>query len=274
MREATDVLLAADITVGVHPYAEFLGLKLDADTVWSTGAAVLVVLVLGMILRHQATSGVPGRFQLVWEAGVQAVTQQVEGSIGPRGQAVIPLAMTLFVFIFVCNFFEIFGVGSKYEFLPTPTADVNLPAAMAVFVIVLVHIASLRSRGIVGYVKHDLTQPFPLVLMPFNLFINLVEEIAKPITLALRLFGNLFSGALMLSLIAALGAWKLGSLQIGYVATFVLAIVWKLFDVFLIGPIQAFIFALLTILYFDTAMSNDHDDDHDLLATADASTAS
>ena len=119
--------------------------------------------------------------------------------------------MALFLFILVCNFFEIFGLGAKYEFLIVPTSDVNLPAAMAIFVIVLVHGASIRSRGLLGYLKHYLTQPFPLVLMPFNLFINLVEEIAKPITLALRLFGNLFSGALMISLIAALGAWKLGS---------------------------------------------------------------
>jgi F-type H+-transporting ATPase subunit a len=92
------------------------------------------------------------------------------------------------------------------------------------------------------------------VLAPFNGFINLVEEIAKPITLALRLFGNLFSGALMLTLIAALGAWKLSGIPIGNIITLILAVVWKLFDCFVIGPIQAFIFALLTILYFDTAM--------------------
>ncbi len=92
-----------------------------------------------------------------------------------------------------------------------------------------------------------------------NGFINAVEEIARPITLALRLFGNLFSGALMLTLIAALGAWKLGPVPIGDVLTFAFSVIWKLFDVFLIGPIQAFIFALLTILYFDTAMSTaDH----------------
>jgi len=129
---------------------------------------------------------------------------------------------------------------------------------MAIFVIVLVHIASVRVRGIRGYLKHYLVQPFPIYLLPFNLFINLVEEIAKPITLALRLFGNLFSGALMLSLIAALGVWKLGGIPIGDFFTFFMSIIWKLFDVFLIGPIQAFIFALLTILYFDTAMSDVH----------------
>ncbi|HEX3946754.1 MAG TPA: F0F1 ATP synthase subunit A [Acidimicrobiales bacterium] len=247
-----------DISVGEHVNGKLFGLSVNWDTIWATGAALLVVVALGIALRRQVTSGVPGRLQLVFETGVQAVTKQVEGSIGPRGMSVIPLAVALFVFILVCNFFEIFGLGSRYEFLLTPTADINLPLAMAILVILLVHIASIRVRGPVGYVKHYLTQPFPIFLLPFNLFINLVEEIAKPITLALRLFGNLFSGALMLSLIAALGVWKLGGIPIGDFFTFFMSIIWKLFDVFLIGPIQAFIFALLTILYFDTAMSDVH----------------
>jgi F-type H+-transporting ATPase subunit a len=217
---------------------------------------VLVVAILGLVLRHQVTSGVPGRLQAAWEVGVEAVTKQVEGSIGPRGMAVIPLAVTLFVFIFVCNTFEVLGLGARYEYVAVPNADINLPLAMALFVIVLVHISSVRVRGYRGYVKHYLTQPFPIFLLPFNLFINLVEEIAKPITLALRLFGNLLSGALMLSLIAYLGVWTIGSLPIGNILVFPIEIIWKLFDL-AIGAIQAFIFALLTILYFDVAMSTD-----------------
>jgi F-type H+-transporting ATPase subunit a len=250
--------LLSDITVGDHPQGKLFGLTVNWDTIWATGAAMLVIIVLGIVLHRQVTSGVPGKLQVVFETGVEAVTKQVEGSIGPKGMSVIPLAIALFVFILVCNFFEIFGLGSRYELLLTPTADINLPLAMALFVIVLVHIASVRARGPVGYLKHYLTQPFPIFLLPFNLFINLVEEIAKPITLALRLFGNLFSGALMLSLIAALGVWKLGGIPIGDFFTFFMSIIWKLFDVFLIGPIQAFIFALLTILYFDTAMADVH----------------
>ncbi len=253
--------MAANISVGDHVVRKLGPLTLDVDTIWATIAAGVVVVILGVMLRRQVTSGVPGRLQAAWEAGVEAVTTQVEGSIGPRGRSVIPLAITLFVFILVCNLFEVFGVGSQLEWLPAPASDVNLPAAMAVFVIVGVHIYSIRTRGIRGYVRHYLVHPFPIFLLPFNLFINLVEEIAKPVTLALRLFGNLFSGALMLSLIAALGAWKVGSVPIGDVATFIFNIIWKVFDVFLIGPIQAFIFALLTILYFDTAMSTEHDEE-------------
>jgi F-type H+-transporting ATPase subunit a len=174
------------------------------------------------------------------------------------------------------------GLGSKYEWLIAPASDINLPLAMAIFVILLVHISSLRARGPVGYVKHYLLHPFPIYLMPFNLFINLVEEIAKPITLALRLFGNLLSGTLMLSLIAALGVWKLGSIPIGNVTVLIFNTVWKVFDLG-IGAIQAFIFALLTILYFDVAMAtDDHDEElvhvephasHDASAPALSSTS-
>src|ERR1039458_457032 len=250
--------LGTSISVGEHVTKKIFGLTLDLDTVWATGAALVVVVLLGIALRRQITSGVPGRLQAAWEMGVGALTKQVEGSIGEKGAAVIPLAATLFVFIFVCNIFTVLGLGAKYEWLSAPNSDINLPLAMALLVIALVHIASIRARGPVGYVKHYLMQPFPLFLMPFNLFINLVEEIPKPITLALRLFGNLLSGTLMLSLIAFLGVWKISSIPIGNVLVFFVSVIWKLFDL-AIGGIQAFIFALLTILYFDVAMSTEHD---------------
>ena len=188
--------------------------------------------------------------------GVSAVRTQVEGSIGTRGAAVVPLAVALFVFILVANWFEALGIGSPIEWLPAPTGDINLTLALAVVVIIPVHIASIRARGIGGYLKHYVAQPFPKFLAPVNGFINGVEEIAKPLTLTLRLFGNLLSGGLMLALIAALGIWNILHFPIGYFATPVLDVAWKLFDLF-IGVIQAFIFALLTILYFDSAMATD-----------------
>jgi F-type H+-transporting ATPase subunit a len=248
---------ATDISVGEHVMRKILGLQLDLDTVWATGAAVVVVCLLGLALRRQVARETPGKMQVAFEMGVNAVTKQVEGSIGEAGRRVIPLAVALFVFIFVCNCFESIGLGSHFEWLAAPTGDINLPLAMAIFVILLVHVASIRTRGIAGYVHHYAMQPFPVFLMPFNLFINIVEELAKPITLALRLFGNLLSGTLMLSLIAALGAWKLSSAPVGDVVIVIINPVWKLFDLG-IGAIQAFIFALLTILYFDTAMSGAH----------------
>jgi F-type H+-transporting ATPase subunit a len=165
--------------------------------------------------------------------------------------------VALFVFILVANWFSVLGIGSEIEWLPTPTSDINVTLALALVVIIPVHIASIRTRGLRGYIGHYLWQPFPKVLFPINAFINGVEEIAKPLTLALRLFGNLLSGALMLALIAALGTWTLAHIPIGDILTIFLNPLWKLFDL-AIGVIQAFIFALLTILYFDTATSDAH----------------
>jgi F-type H+-transporting ATPase subunit a len=255
----TFILASTSITVGDHVTRKVGPFTLNMDTVWATGAAVIVCCIIAFLLHRQATSGAPGRLQAAWEMGMGALTKQVEGTIGPKGAAVIPLAATLFLFIFVCNTFTVLGLGAHFDFLAPPMADINLPLAMALYVIVLVHISSIRARGFRGYVSHYAMQPFPIYLVPFNIFINLVEEIAKPITLALRLFGNLLSGTLMLSLIAYLGVWKIGAIPVGNVLVLILNPAWKLFDLG-IGAIQAFIFALLTILYFDVAMSTDHGD--------------
>ena len=250
-------MLGITITPGAHLQRKIFGLTVNMDIVWATVIAGAIVITLGLILRSKATSGVPGKFQLVWEMAVGAVQTQVNDSIGPRGAAVVPLALTLFIFIFTCNLFEALGIGSELDFLPAPTSDINLPLAMALYVIVMVHRAAIKNRGVGGYVKHYFSQPFPMKLAPVNLFMNGIEELVKPVTLTLRLFGNLFAGGLMLSLLAALVAWKFGSYGvIGGVLSAVFTVVWKLFDM-AIGAIQAFIFALLTILYFDTAMAPD-----------------
>ncbi len=262
---ATVSRLATDISVGDHVEKAVGGLTFNWDTIWATAVAALIVISLGLKLRRQVTSGTPGRLQAAWEIGVGAVTQQVEGSVGEAGMKIIPLATTLFVFILTCNLFSLVDLGSKYAFLIVPNADINLPLAMALYVIVLVHTASIRARGVKGYFAHYAMQPFPIYLLPFNIFINFVEEISKPLTLALRLFGNLLSGTLMLTLIAALGAWKLGAIPIGNILVLPMNVVWKLFDGLLIGTIQAFIFTLLTILYFDVAMATDHGEHKDEL---------
>jgi F-type H+-transporting ATPase subunit a len=249
--------LGAEIDVGTHEQVQFLGLTLNLDTIWATAVAMVIVIGVGLYVRAKATNRVPGRMQLIWETVVSAVQQQVDGSIGPRGEAVVPLAVALFFFILIVNWFSVLGTGSTIEWIAPASGDINFTVALALVVIIPVHIASIRVRGFGGYLAHYASQPFPKVLFPFNIFINAVEEIAKPITLALRLFGNLLSGGLMLALIAALGVWTIGSFHIGYVAILVLNPVWKIFDLF-IGAIQAFIFALLTILYFDTAMSEAH----------------
>jgi F-type H+-transporting ATPase subunit a len=243
--------LATDINVGDHLQRTIGGLTFNLDTIWATIVAAAVVITLGLILRKKATSGVPSKLQVLWEVIVDGVQQQVGGSSAPGASSIVPFAVTLFIFILVANWFSFLGLGSDVEWLGPPTGDINLTLALALIVIIPVHIASVRARGVRGYLKHY-TQPYKL-LTP----INIIEEIAKPITLALRLFGNLLSGGLMLALIAALGAWTIAHVPIGYVFTFFLEIIWKVFDL-AIGAIQAFIFALLTILYFDSATAVSH----------------
>jgi F-type H+-transporting ATPase subunit a len=127
---------------------------------------------------------------------------------------------------------------------------------MALFVMVGVWTFGIRTQGAKAYFSH-FVQPYKFLLP-----LNIIEEITKPISLALRLFGNIFAGGILLALIGALTAWTLGPAPVGGVLSIVFAIVWKLFDM-AIGAIQAFIFALLTVLYFGMASGEGHSDEHE-----------
>ena len=237
----TPVLLATsqNINIGDHISRKVFGLPVELDIVWASVVAGIIVIALGLYVARKATAGVPGKAQLFFETVVDQVQQLIESTVGPAGVRIVPLAVTLFLFILTANWLEVIPsapAGTK-ELLPAPTGNVNLTYAMALVVIVIVHSASIRARGFKGYVKHYF-QPFP-----FFFPINVIEEVTKPITLALRLFGNLFAGTLMLLLIAAL---------IPVYIVPVADVAWKLFDMF-IGFIQAFIFALLTIVYYGMA---------------------
>ncbi len=242
------------IAVGVHPVVHVFGLAVDVDIVTSTLVAMAIFLFLGFRMRAKITEGVPGKLQLFWEVLVEQVGDLAMSAIGPKGRRFVPIGVTLFLFILISNWIgfipSALQPGISSEILPAPTGDVNLPLAMALLVIVWVHIESLKARGIRGYLGHY-AQPY-VALAP----INVVEEITKPITMTFRLFGNLFSGGLMILVMTTL-------LPV-YIVPFG-EMIWKPFDLG-IGAIQAFIFMLLTILYFGMAMS--HDEGHDAVAEA------
>lgn len=230
--------LPAQDVLPEHTEAHFAGLTFHLGTMVGTGIAGLIVIGLGLYMRVRATQGVPSKLQLAWEGLVRTVERQVASSIGPPAPYVVPLAVTLFVFILIANWLEVIPTGG---YVPAPTEDVALTLAMALFVMLWVYIDGMRRRGVAGYVK-GFFRPY-WWLAPFNA----IEELAKPITLALRLWGNIFAGALMLALIALMPAYVFWLPQAA----------WRLFDLF-IGVIQAFIFALLTILYFGMATSSEH----------------
>jgi F-type H+-transporting ATPase subunit a len=253
--------LEIDIHPGEHPEWHAFGMTFNADTIWCTLIAGAIVVGLGFALRaaltkRTAEDHVPSKLQLVWEAIVGQVQTQVEDNLGKVHPFVVPLAVALFFFILIANWLELIPSEptKKLHLLPAPTADTNLTYAMAVMVIVGVWTYGIRQKGVKGYFSHFL-EPYP-VLLP----LNVLEELVKPITLALRLFGNIFAGGIMLALIGGLVSWKIGSLPLGGVFAVLANILWKLFDM-AIGVIQAFIFSLLTVLYFGMAGSG-HADDH------------
>lgn len=247
-------LAEAAIHVGEHsPIWHLFGMSINGDTVISTSIAALIVIGLAFFLRAKVTStDAPGGVQLFFEAITIQMRSQVESAIGMRiAPFVLPLAITLFIFILVANWLAVLPVQytdstGTHELLKAPAADINFVLALALFVFISYHLAGVWRRGIVGH-PIKVAKGHVAFLAP----INMVEEIAKPISLSLRLFGNIFAGGIMVALIALFPAWIL----------WLPNSIWKAFDLF-VGLIQAFIFALLTILYFGQSMELDHGDEH------------
>lgn len=241
---AVSVVHAAtnSISPGEHTQATVFGLTINVDTVLATVLAALIVIGLGLFVKAKVTSGVPSGSQLFLETVFKWAQDQVRDNIGLEvAPYVVPLAFTEFIFILVCNWFSVLPVQvNGHDLLPPATADVNLTYAMTVFVIVWVHVAGFRTHGFGGYLGHIAKGPGDAAfLAPINI---IIEVIANPIALALRLFGNIFAGTIMVSVIGLLPFYLLWIPNFG----------WKLFDL-AIGLIQAFVFALLTILYFGQA---------------------
>ena len=236
------ILASGNITIGNHHGVwHVAGLTIYGDVVWTTLLAAAIVMAFGLRMRAKVTSGVPGKLQLFWETLVEQVSDLASSAIGPEGLPFVGLGVVVFFFILICNWLAFIPTGDP-GYLPPPTGDVNLPLALALTVFFLVHYNSVKARGWGGYFKHY-AQPYA-ALTP----INIIEEITKPITLTFRLFGNIFAGVLMISVIVTL---------IPPYASWIGLLVWKPFDELFIGAIQAFIFALLTIMYLGMGMRRD-----------------
>ncbi|MBZ5736585.1 F0F1 ATP synthase subunit A [Nocardioides mangrovi] len=235
----------SDIEIGHHVQRTWLGMTFNVDTIISTLVAGVLVLLLGFwatrALRKDTEDHVPTKPQILWELVVGEVNKQVEDNLGKVHPYVAPLAISLFFFILFCNWLELVPTeltiaGHDVHLLPAPTADTNLTYALAAVTMVSVWTYGIRQKGVKGYFRHFI-EPFP-VLAP----LNVLEELIKPITLALRLFGNIFAGGIMLALIGLIPLYAMWAPNL----------LWKAFDA-IIGVIQAFIFALLTVLYFAMA---------------------
>lgn len=250
----------------LHVGEGFMTLNIDTIVI-SVLLGILMIVVGGKVARA-ATPGVPGGFQNFVESILEFVQGQVRDSFPGHNALIAPMALTIFVWVWLMNFMDLIPVdllpliGSWFgiHYLKVvPTTDLNTTLAMALTVFGLTVFYNIKVKGPVGYLKMFLFHPFGKFLVPVNVIMTAIEEIAKPLSLGLRLFGNMFAGELVFLLIALLaGAATLGAaLLIWFPLQVVLDLGWLLFHILVI-TLQAFIFMVLTIVYLGMAHTSDH----------------
>ena len=222
-----------------------------ADTILTTWLAMIVALALLAYVGSSFRSPKAGRTQTVFEGVVDYIADMVNGSLGKGGEPFVPFFIALFVFIFLLNQFGILPFKELgLPFGGSPTGDLNTTVALALIVFFLIQIVAVRKKGIGAY-AHIFK---PWFLSP----INLLEEIVRPVTLAARLFFNIFVGELLFVIIASIVTAKV---QVGPVnLSLVVAILpfFIQFFNFFVGTVQAFVFTLLGIVYLSLATAEDH----------------
>lgn len=230
--------------------------KLHIDTL---GFSIVLGLIFYWVMRKAAAkahAGVPGGLQNFAEIMVEFVDKQVKDTFHGRNELIAPLALTIFCWVFLWNLMDLVPV----DLLPTiasllgvhylrvvPSTDLNATFGLSLTVFLLIMFYSFKIKGFGGFIKEIFGHPFGLALFPVNLLLNLVEIIAKPVSLSLRLFGNLYAGEMIFILIALLPWW----------IQFVLGWPWAVFHILII-TLQAFIFMVLTIVYLSMAHEESH----------------
>ncbi|WP_297457362.1 F0F1 ATP synthase subunit A [Ferrovum sp.] len=225
--------------------------SIDVDTLVTSALLGLIVFGFMASVARKVTSGVPGRTQAAVEMVLEMVQSQVRDTFHGESGIVGPLALTIFVWVFSLNALDLLpvdlvpllmgsvGIG---HWKVVPTTDPNLTFAMSLTVFFLILYYNVKVKKFSGFMHEVLTVPFGAKMAPFNLLFRLIEDLAKPVSLALRLFGNMYAGEMVFILIALLPAylqWLLGA-------------PWAIFHLLII-TLQAFIFMILTIIYLSMA---------------------
>jgi F-type H+-transporting ATPase subunit a len=227
------VVLAAEggVTVGEHWTGTIFGMSVNLDTILATLIAGGLIVGLGLYVARGASVGKPTRVQLAFEVTKEAIEDQVEQTLGIRTAPwVVPFAFTIALLILFSNLLAILPTEA---ILPPPTADTNLTFALSIVVMACVWFTAIKRNP--GHFFAEFKNPLAII-----------EELVKPLSLALRLFGNVLSGVIMIQVILLLPIYV-------FWAPFT---IWKLFDIF-IGVLQAVIFTVLTIVYFSQAIVSD-----------------
>lgn len=235
---------------------------INLDTMgFSIGLGILFLFLFSRVAKT-ASAGIPGGMQNFVEWIVEFIDSSVRGSFSGRNAMVAPLALTIFVWIFLMNLMDLLPI----DWLPglatalgvpylkvVPTTDPNATFGMAIAVFLLVLYYSIKMKGAGGFAAELTLQPFGKWGMPANLLLEGVNLIAKPVSLALRLFGNMYAGEMIFILIAIMFS---GGMVLA-VTGGVLQWAWAVFHILII-TLQAFIFMTLTIVYLDMAHQEHH----------------
>lgn len=242
---------------------------LHLDSVFFSVLLAIVFIGFFGLVASRATAGVPGKLQNFVEVMVEFVDTQVRDTFQGTSKLVAPLALTIFCWVLLFNFMdlvpvdalpkvgEMFGV---HYLKVVPSTDPNITIGMSLTVFLLCMFYSVKIKGAWGFAKELLTHPFGPWMAPFNLLLNFIEHLARPVSLGLRLYGNLYAGEMIFLLLAVLGG-SFGLASLGGVGAIfgqlALGTVWGLFHI-LVVPLQAFIFMVLTIVYLAQAHETHH----------------
>jgi F-type H+-transporting ATPase subunit a len=240
-------------------------LALNVDSMFFSVLLGLVFIWIFGRAAKKASAGTPGKMQALVEIIIDFIDSSVKDTYHGKSKLIAPLALTIFVWVFFMNLMDLIPV----DWLPevgmmigvpylkvVPTTDVNITFGMSIAVFFLVIFYTVKSKGVLGFVKeltlHPIAPPTKgagLIAAPFIIAFNFILEtvalLAKPLSLSLRLFGNMFAGELIFILIAMLGIWQLP-----------LHFLWAVFHILII-TLQAFIFMMLTVVYL-TLASEEH----------------
>ena len=234
----------------------FWSINVDS-MVWS----VVLGLLFAVFFRRaavSATAGVPGGLQNFVERIVEFINETTDSIFQHKNDMIAPLAMTIFVWVFLMNAMDLVPVDwipelavllgvSHMKVVPSTDPNITMALALSVFVMILYY--SIKCKGAIGFLKELTLHPFPsLFAIPVNFVLEFVSLIAKPLSLGLRLFGNMYAGEMIFILIALMFGGGIGFFIFGGVLQWV----WAVFHVLVI-TLQAFIFAVLTIVYLAQA---------------------
>jgi F-type H+-transporting ATPase subunit a len=255
------------VSVGEGPF-----MALNLDSIFFKVLLAVVFLFVFLRASRRATSGVPGKLQCAIEMLIEGIDGIVRETFPAKTRFIAPLALTIFALVFLMNFMDMIPV----DLLPAsahaagipylrvvPTADLSTTFGMAICVFILIQYYAIKHKGVGKFVGEMFTAPFhahgavgTILLAPANLLLRIIEELVRPLSLSLRLFGNMYAGELIFILIACMtlgGSFASGLTWAMAPMQFLAGFIWTAFHILVI-TLQAFIFMMLTVVYLSMAV--------------------